>query len=224
MWIQAPGERIKRGLAYTKVWSSDEKKFIDSSDVRCEGANYIKTSKDAEKNIVRIEPIEQFFLCSTRSSDGTVAKFDFDDPSQCEICQGFNPFADQPIKGEENANDPEPKKDTEDTTKVDDSTTPATTPATTPGFRFKELPRTNNTMRFAKMAQTPATTPATEPEKPEEPKYEMTRQEKLNVLRTQVKDWIAGCDKNVNGKLLEKAEIKWFENKDDAAGFEVDAL
>lgn len=71
--------------------------------------------------IVRIGPIKQFFLCSTRSSDGTHAKFDFDDPAQCQICFGINPFKEEPIEGEQLIGDEEPSKDSEDEDKGDEN-------------------------------------------------------------------------------------------------------
>jgi len=53
-------------------------------------------------------------LCKTRSSDSTHAKFDFEDPDQCEICQNFNPFNEEPVEGEEQTNDDEASEDSED--------------------------------------------------------------------------------------------------------------
>lgn len=72
---------------------------------------------------------ESFFFCKTRSSDSTHAKFDFNDPEQCSICPGFNPFKEEPIEGEELANDDEPDGDNSDEEK--DETTTATTGTTT---------------------------------------------------------------------------------------------
>lgn len=114
MWLGATGERIKWGLAYSKLWDAEKKEFMESSDVDCLYANYLKTANNPEKYIVRIQMIKEFLICSTRSSDGIMAKFDFDDPNQCTMCYGFNPFKEEPVEGEELEGDEAPSKDEED--------------------------------------------------------------------------------------------------------------
>lgn len=64
--------------------------------------------------MVRIKSNKNFYVCSTKSGEGTNAKFDYTDPEQCQICVGFNPFVQEGIEGEQLENDNEPSKDEED--------------------------------------------------------------------------------------------------------------
>jgi len=97
----------------------------------------VKTAQDQDKYIVRISMINSFFLCTTRSSDGTHPKFDFEDPEQCQICAGYNPFIEEPIPGEELENDKEPSKDSEDEEKDDKKEGDKEGDENNGGFRFK---------------------------------------------------------------------------------------
>jgi len=55
--------------------------------------------------LVRIKSNKNFYVCSTKSGEGTNAKFDYTDPEQCQICVGFNPFVQEGIEGEQLEND-----------------------------------------------------------------------------------------------------------------------
>lgn len=176
MWLGGTGERIKMGLSYTRNWDDNKKEFMGATDVKCEYANYIKTSEDKDKYIVKIDEIKDFFLCSTRSSDGIASKFDFDDPNQCEVCMPFNPFKEEAVKGAELENDSEPGKDEEDEEPGDKKDDNASTTATNSRFAQKS----NN--KKGDGQNTDATATQDDEETEDEKVFTMTRQQKMDVI------------------------------------------
>lgn len=139
-------------------------------------------------------------MCSTRSSDATSAKFDFDDPEQCQICFGFNPFKEEPIEGEELEGDKEPSADSEDEEEGDEEQDEANNESS---FRFVEKKKTST--------DTGSDDDSNDSEEEEEETFVMTRQQKLDILRTKVKDWIGACSKNISDAPLAADDIKWFK-------------
>jgi len=150
--------------------------------------------------MVRIAMINSFFVCSTRSSDGTHPKFDFEDPEQCTPCEGFNPFAEEPIPGEELENDSEPSADSEDEEKDDE--------------QDKDNSNGDTTGRFKAMKGGDNADEDNKEEEGEKKSYIMTRQQKLDKIRQKIVDWIDSCKPNLFDTKLEKDAVKYKEKED----------
>lgn len=146
--------------------------------------------------------IDSFFICLTRSGDGTHAKFDFTDPKQCDICQPFNPFAEEAVEGEELENDSERNsKSMED--EVED-----------------KKPPEGETEEQKKEREEKE---AAEKKKNSKLRFKMSRQEKLDKIVRKIKDWLPSCKKNLYLQpIADKTQIKFFKNDDDAEGIAVD--
>lgn len=147
-------------------------------------------------------------MCSTRSSDGTHPKFDFDDPDQCQICFGFNPFIEEPIEGEELVNDEEPSADSEDEETGNEEADNEEGDQAENSFRFKSK----------KEGDDGENAESNEDEEEDGVKtFELTRKQKLAVIHPKVKDWINACASNISNTPLEKDDIKWLKNADAEA-------
>lgn len=189
--MAAPGERMKWGLVYTKPWNDEKKAFIESADTKCIQANYIKSVQNPDRYIVRVANIDSFFICLTRSGDGTHAKFDFEDTTQCDSCEPFNPFIEETIEGEELENDSERlSKSLED--EVQDKKPPADETEEQKVKREEE-----------------------EAEAKKKKTFKMDRQAKLDKIIRKIHHWFPSCTENLKDKPFTKEEIKW--KKDEAA-------
>jgi len=49
MFTASNSDRVKWGLVYTKPFDEEKNEFNDSGDIKCEKANYIKSSEDKDK-------------------------------------------------------------------------------------------------------------------------------------------------------------------------------
>lgn len=218
LFMASANDRIKWGLVYTKPFDDDKNEFITSGDTQCEYANYIKSAQDPDKYIVRIKTNKNFFVCTTRSGEGTNAKFDFNDPDQCDVCVGFNIFQEESVQGEELANDNEPSRDDEDEEK-DNKPENSNGSSGSSGFRFSQ-----NKNKMHKEGSGSGEE-ANDEEDDDEPKvdvngkiiYRLTRQEKLNLIHPLIKDYITNCktyDAELTTDKIEYVKIKAKEGDD----------
>jgi len=139
---------------------------------------------------VRIAAVDSFFICLTRSGDGTHAKFDFEDTKQCDSCEPFNPFQEETVEGEELENDSERLSNSlED--EVQDKKAPE-------GETEEQKKKREEEEAAAKKKKT----------------FKLERQDKLDKILRKINYWFPSCTPNLKDKAFLKDEIKWKKNEE----------